>query len=231
MEGKKDPVFTWCFQIFEIEDDLDIALDTGDYGPTPSVDAFRQRRISGISRRHTSERRVSSNEPSNPAGSPNKTGRRDLSPASPRQRLNSMLNRGAEAAQTFTSPLAQIFQPLVVDDEIPEDAEAPPSHPGIPNGVSYGPASRRRLSTMQRSPADSATVVHHRFPSMGSHHGSHEALSSDPDAYPTPREPETAEEVQEEASGMAQWAQRLQRLEEGQKRIEDLLIQLSKDKI
>jgi hypothetical protein len=86
---------------------------------------------------------------------------------------------------------------------------------------------------MQRSPAaDYATVQHHKFPSMG--HGSQDGpSSSNPDAHPSGREPETAEEVQEEessAGGMAQWAKRLQNLEEGQKRIEALLVKLSKDK-
>lgn len=198
----------------------------------PSVDAFRQRRISDLSHRRPSERRPSSNASS---PSPQKSGRRDLSPAPPQQRINSMLNRGAEVTQTFTSPLAQIFQPLIVDDDIPEEAEPSPTHLGIPNGVSYGPASRRRHSIMQRNPAaDSATNQQHRFPSIGSHHGGQEAqLSASPDAYPSEREPETAEEIQEEessAGGMVQWAKRLQSLEEGQKRIEDLLVQLSKDK-
>jgi hypothetical protein len=146
-----------------------------------------------------------------------------------------MLHRGAEVAQSFTSPLAQIFHPLVVDDEIPENAEPSPSHLGIPSGISYGPASRRRHSVMQRSPAaDSAIVQHHKFPSMGSHNGSQDGPSSSkPDAHLSGREPETAEEVQEEessAGGMAQWAKRLQNLEEGQKRIEALLVKLSKDK-
>jgi len=146
-----------------------------------------------------------------------------------------MLHRGAEVAQNFTSPLAQIFHPLVVDDGIPENAEPSPSHLGIPGGVSYGPASRRRHSVMQRSPpADYATVQHHTFPSMDSHHESQDGLSSlNPNAHPSGREPETAEEVQEEessAGGMAQWAKRLQNLEEGQKRIEALLVKLSKDR-
>jgi hypothetical protein len=88
---------------------------------------------------------------------------------------------------------------------------------------------------MQRSPAaDSAIVQHHKFPSMGSHNGSQDGPSSSkPDGHPSGREPETAEEVQEEessAGGMAQWAKRLQNLEEGQKRIEALLVKLSKDK-
>src|ERR1700683_3600430 len=117
----------------------------------PSVDAFRQRRISQMSNRHSSVRHPSSNAAASPGPSPHKSGR-GSSPAPPRQRIVSMFNGGAEAVQTFTSPLAQIFQPLMVDDDIREDAETSPSHLGIPSGVSYGPASRRRHSVMQRSP-------------------------------------------------------------------------------
>jgi len=163
------------------------------------------------------------------------SGHHDSSPASPR-RVNSVLNRETEVAQTFTSPLAQIFQPLVVDDDVREDAAPESSHLGIPDGVSYGPASRRRHSVMQRSPAaDSATNIAYRFPSMSSHHGHQEGqMSSSPGVDPSQSELETAEEVQREessAGGMIQWVKRLQNLEEGQKRIEDLLIQLSKGKI
>jgi|ERR1700691_3232654 hypothetical protein len=184
-----------------------------------------------MSNRRSSVRRPSSNARASPGPSPRRSGR-DPSPVPPRQRI---LNGGTENAQTFTSPLAQLFQPLVVDDDIREDAEPSPSHLGIPGGVSYGPASRRRHSVMQRSPvADSATNVFHRFPSMGSYLGNQESqLSTSPDPPPSIREPETAEEVQEEESsvgGIMQWAKRLQHLEEGQKRIEDLLIQLSKSK-
>jgi hypothetical protein len=38
------------------------------------------------------------------------------------------------------------------------------------------------------------------------------------------------QENESSAGGMAQWAQRLQSLEDGQKRIEALLIQLSEDR-
>jgi hypothetical protein len=143
--------------------------------------------------------------------------------------LNSVVNRGVEVAHTFTSPLAQIFQPLVVDEEIPEEAE-PSSSLHIPSGISYGPASRRKISLMQRSPAaDSAASLAHRFPTMGNHKGMDEDghLSSDVDS--AHKGPETAEQVQEEESatgGITQWTKRLETLEQGQKRIEDLLAQL-----
>lgn len=145
-----------------------------------------------------------------------------------------MLNRGAEVAHTFTSPLAQIFQPLVVDEEIPEDAEPGPSSSlTVPSGISYGPASRRKISLMHRSPAaDSATSLSHRFPTMGSKGiGEGGDLSSSPDPDSLHRDPETAEQVQEEESatgGTTQWTKRLETLEQGQKRIEDLLVQLLK---
>lgn len=198
-----------------------------DYSHPPSVDAFRQRRISQMSHRRPSERRSSA---SSTTSHPPHSGRRDPSPvpASPRQRLNSVVNRGVEVAHTFTSPLAQIFQPLVVDEEIPEETE--PSSLQIPSGVSYGPATRRKISLMQRSPAaDSAASLAHRFPTMGNHKGMSEDdhLSADVDSGP--RGPETAEQVQEEESatgGTAQWTKRLETLEQGQKRIEDLLTQL-----
>jgi len=146
-----------------------------------------------------------------------------------------MLSRGAEITQTFTSPLAQIFQPLVVDDDIRQSVEPEPSLLGIPSGVSYGPASRRRHSVMQRSAAvDHVTNTFQRFPSMGSYLSTQEGhLSSSPDVDPERREPETAEEVQEEelsTGGMMQWSKRLRNLEEGQKRIEDLLVSISMEK-
>lgn len=67
--------------------------------------------------------------------------------AIPRPRVNSVMSRTLEAAQSFTSPLAQIFQPLVVDDE-PMASES--QHPPPPPLVSFGPASRRRLSSMHQ---------------------------------------------------------------------------------
>ena len=83
-----------------------------------------------------------------------------------RARVNSMTG-----PQNFTSPLAQIFQPLVVDDDLMEEddnaseASSPPQNMGVhfpsPPGVSYGPASRRRLSSMHRPRMESGV---RRFP-------------------------------------------------------------------
>lgn len=56
------------------------------------------------------------------------------------------MSRTMEAAQSFTSPLAQIFQPLIVDDEPAAlDIQPPPQ-----SMVSFGPASRRRLTSMHQ---------------------------------------------------------------------------------
>ncbi|KAI0816960.1 hypothetical protein BC628DRAFT_1404843 [Trametes gibbosa] len=80
--------------------------------------------------------------------------------ALPRTRVNSVLTRGLELAQSASSPLAQIFQPLIVDDDLlpSGDEQIPSDGGGIgPSGsgtsmgaagLSYGPATRRRLSSM-----------------------------------------------------------------------------------
>jgi hypothetical protein len=61
----------------------------------------------------------------------------------------SMLDCGAIPVHALTSPLAQVFQPLVVDDEaIPRD---PKSGPSI-NTISYGPASRWQSSSIRLTP-------------------------------------------------------------------------------
>jgi len=57
----------------------------------------------------------------------------------------SLLRRGSEAVHSFVSPLAQVFQPMVVDETIPEEPSDKPSL----SPVSFGPASRRRLYSMQ----------------------------------------------------------------------------------
>lgn len=88
----------------------------------------------------------------------------------PRVRLNSVVTRGLDIAQAAASPLAQIFQPLIVDDDIiPEeqqqsDGGAVTSTSGSGTGaapgpvptpgalVSYGPATRRRMLSMHVAP-------------------------------------------------------------------------------
>ncbi len=66
-----------------------------------------------------------------------------------RGRLSSMVHKGAEIASTFTSPLAQLYQPLVVDDDLVDEQahSTPPKNQGM-----NAPGLRRRLSSMHRFP-------------------------------------------------------------------------------
>lgn len=154
------------------------------------------------------------------------------------------MHRGADMAHTFTSPLAQIFQPLVVDDGgIPEDsvpqhnAPTAPSPSGpAPAGVSYGPAYRRRLSSMHvrdqsgHGPGHGLLghMRHHSespkmlFPTSG---GGDDPFSASPDerAESIP----TAEDV-EDNKGIG-WIQRLEKMEARQGRIEALLERIAED--
>jgi len=110
------------------------------------------------------------------------------------------------------SPLAQLFQPLIVDDPIPEDAQL---NAGTRDGVSYGPLSRRRLS--------SATTLQRMFPSSREVDN---AIVQSPDQRSEALwEPETAEETEEKEStlGSLEWARRLDSIEKRQQRIEELL--------
>ena len=82
---------------------------------------------------------------------------RSPSPANmPRLRVNSL--RPSDNFQT-ASPLAQLYQPLIVDGDIVEESEG--DHGTLaPSVVSYGPTSRRRLASMvpvqRRNAADQA---------------------------------------------------------------------------
>ena len=99
----------------------------------------------------------------------------------PRHWLTSILHEGAmEAARVVISPLAQIFQSVMIDERILGEAEQP--H----DATSYGPVSRRRgLSTALRPATTSATyalqggalVQSRRFPSGGDHLASPGAFS------------------------------------------------------
>ncbi|KAH7870618.1 uncharacterized protein C8R40DRAFT_634001 [Lentinula edodes] len=135
--------------------------------PSPS-----KRRTSNSSNRRTSnslQQRRTSNSSQNrlfanqthltPGGGPSSSSQDQLGgsqphPIPPRTRVNSIMSRGMEAAQSFTSPLAQIYQPLVVDDDLPlASDESLDQVPSVPQGgaplISYGPTTRRRLSSMQ----------------------------------------------------------------------------------
>ncbi|KAL7280883.1 hypothetical protein ACG7TL_005827 [Trametes sanguinea] len=166
------------------------ALDLEETDDVPPIEQTRQqRRLSQISRRRAShssqhQRRPSTStagrstppipaspqqlkpENAGPSSSPpNQQGQSTVQPPPahiplPRARVNSLVTRGLELAQSASSPLAQIFQPLVVDDDGgPDDqtmfsdgaASAGGMSSGngaVTTGISYGPATRRRLSSM-----------------------------------------------------------------------------------
>ncbi|KAJ6518806.1 receptor-activated Ca2+-permeable cation channel [Mycena sanguinolenta] len=157
-------------------------------------------------------------------------------PPGPRTRVTSLMHRGAEAAHTFTSPLAQIFQPLVVDDggipqdNVPHGQHHPPASPTVPahppTGVSYGPAYRRRLSSMHvrdqsghafHGPGHTRQSSGMLFPAGG---GGDDPFYASPDQR-TESLP-TAEEVEENKDG-GEWMRRLDSMEARQERIEALL--------
>ena len=116
------------------------------------IDALARRRGSQASRRVSNQsarpmRIAPSNSSALSEGTQNGDGQDAASsPKGFRQRLTSMVQRGAEAATSFTSPLAQIYQPLVVDDDIVDQEVEPGSPvqhsqppPPPPANISYGP--------------------------------------------------------------------------------------------
>src|SRR6266851_489031 len=147
---------------------------------------------------------------------PSQSSRKLDSSPGPQTRLRLMPPPGRPAETTVqASPLAQLFQPVIVDEAIPEDAQV---NTGTRDGVSYGPMSRRRLS--------SATTLQRMIPPSRE---SDSAFMQSPDqrseALP---EPETAEETEEKESalGKFEWAKRLDSIERRQKRIEELLTEV-----
>ncbi|KAK0467002.1 uncharacterized protein EV420DRAFT_1636034 [Desarmillaria tabescens] len=139
--------------IFEIEDELNTsALETYPYvsndslpsrnsalssSPSrmaPRANTIEQQQLPQSNHPHFDDSR--GNAPSHPPSQPFPIAR---------TRVNSILNRNFETAQSFTSPLAQIFQPLVLDEDPVADENHSPPHL-----VSFGPASRRRLSSMHQ---------------------------------------------------------------------------------
>ncbi|KAG1746550.1 uncharacterized protein EDB91DRAFT_1117547 [Suillus paluster] len=240
--------------IFEVEEEIDnSALDTRDYGDFPSVGPMAQRRPSRKSDHQTSLRptrslKESQSQLQSPPRSQPEPPSMHVQPPTPQQpeplthqasqssstsalrrRVNSQISR-ADVTQNM-SPLAQVFQPLVMDgikDGDPQSIPAPL--------VSYGPASRRRLASMQsvRPPvglSDPIPIAQRRpplpvintrqevFDGTGS-------LSATPEQSIQPETAEEAEEMSSENGSMVQWFKRMERMEDRQKRIEDLLLEL-----
>jgi len=100
-----------------------------------------------------------------------------------------------------------------VDEVIPEDSQP---YAGTRDAVSYGPVSRRRLS--------SATTLQKM--TQPSREGDTIVIAHSPDQRSDLLgEPETAEETEEreETLGKLEWDRRLESIEKRQKRIEELL--------
>ena len=161
-----------------------------------------------------------------------------------------MVQRGADLASNFTSPLAQIYQPLVVDDDIvehPQDSDTQPI-------ISYGPAMRRRLSSMPRFPTNAPDDNQRKMNVLRSPPGGQ--LLDDNMVQESPRSTENlldendpnaskgglvspapgpasaivnADKPPTPDSQMNIIMERMSNLEESQKRLEDLILQLSED--
>jgi len=162
-------------------------------------------------------------------------------PIALRRRLNSSIHKH-DVAQ---SPLAQVFRPIVLDDAlVPEDTVSDSASGGGGSAflsqpqLSYGPATRRRLASIQslhRRPSESwtkpASSGRPTFPPLDTRA---ETLTGPFSTSLDYREGEergiaTAEQVEEIAEGnggMAECMKRMERIEGRQERIEELLIQL-----
>ena len=114
------------------------------------------------------------------------------------------------------SPLAQLYHPVIVDEVIPEDSQPPT---GTRDAVSYGPVSRRRLS--------SATTLQRMIQSNRDREGDMTVQSSD-QRSDLLFEPETAGETEEKEAtlGNLEWERRLDSIDRRQKRIEELLTEV-----
>ncbi|KAI0708832.1 hypothetical protein C8T65DRAFT_718427 [Cerioporus squamosus] len=294
--------------IFELEEELEeSALDLEETDDVPPIEAAR-RRLSQVSRRRPSGTSQHARRPSTSTGrstppvpaSPQKTEFSAPGPSStpqsqsqslhppghihlPRPRVNSIVTRGLDMAQAAASPLAQIFQPLVVDDDlIPEESESEAPGASGPAGhgsggappamVSYGPATRRRLMSLHAAPAPprrlrTYSVAGQGHPPPGGYGATGEsstALRRFPTNSPPPRSQlglllaqaplsespdersgrmEDAIEQQQRAMGgqtasqletegsheTSEWERRLESIEERQKRIEEMLVEISKN--
>ncbi|PBK69268.1 hypothetical protein ARMSODRAFT_1019246 [Armillaria solidipes] len=232
--------------IFEIEDELNSsALETYPHPSNGSLSSYRRRDspLSSPSRmasqanssgqqqpaqqNHPHFNDSSGNAPSHPSSQPFPIAR---------NRVNSILNRSFETAQSFTSPLAQIFQPLVLDDDpIADESHSPP------HLVSFGPASRRRLSSMhqhRRGTTDGGHGHHsptHQRSQEGSNlkrtDGGSGPLSESPPAVTSMSSPkdrsfmslQTAAAVKEEEADSGGYWEKFAELEARQERMEKLL--------
>lgn len=238
--------------IFEIEETDNSALDIGDHGELPLAGAMAQRRPSRKSDHQTSLHPTRSfKEPQSqlqppPRSQPELTSTHARLPL-PQQpgpvsyhasqasgastlhrRVNSQISR-ADITQCI-SPLAQVFQPLLMDDVDDDPKEGTPQSSTAPL-VSYGPASRRLASMQSVMRPDPIPIVQRRppLPVINTRPEMFDSSGSLSDSPQENSQPETAEEAEEnsfEDRSMVRWLERTKRMEERQKRIEDLLLEL-----
>lgn len=248
-------------QIFDIEDELDHTFETEDDPPVePLHNNGLDRRVSRKSSRPSThslrpahppspKEREPNHQPQHappraPSPQQNTSHQRQISgPTSLRRRLTSSIHK-PDVAQ---SPLAQIFQPLILDEGLaPEDAISDSASAGGGSGflpqpqLSYGSATRRRLPSMQsvhKRPSETslwATKLagsgRPAYPPLDTRAETLAVpLSASPDNQEEEeaiRTVEQAEELAEENGGMAEWMKRMERIEGRQERIEELLVQL-----
>lgn len=156
-----------------------------------------------------------------------------------RPRMNSLMQREHSSAN-FISPLAQIYTPLVVDDDIIEEQDEGTVEPLSPLPVIAPGLPRRRLSSMHHFPPMAPVHIQRKM-NTSRGQGLHEPILRESPAsieLAVPEEPERKANQPEEASrvieeeeegeGSApQISDRLNRIEERQKRIEELLLHIS----
>ncbi|EIN06002.1 hypothetical protein PUNSTDRAFT_127492 [Punctularia strigosozonata HHB-11173 SS5] len=231
--------------VFDIEEDMNSALseteELSGFLPSTSISTARKQSSSSQKRQSISENPAAPRSEASPGNR-----KEDLpgpSTPAPRPRLMSISRVMADTTGQMPSPLAQIYQPLPVDDSILEDESGPPPVVGSP-ALSFGPVTRRRRLSSRvqpRLPSDGrgGLGVHVRKTSTGSSPGMrHRPLAEDtqtvsqsPDQMPWP---ETAGQVEEEegerGNGSLPWIRRLENIEKRQERIEELLLQLTRRK-
>jgi hypothetical protein len=212
-------------------EDESTALDQRDFPPN---DAVRQRRLSQFSYRGPAG-------DGGPSLSPRKSPQQH-SPSVPfsRPRINTMMLKSVEMAHNATSsPLAQMYNPLVVDDDmVAHDQEESEAHQHASGpALSYGPLSRRRfMSTNRRTVSEiSAPASSSQAPGVrrgdttptSSRLAEQESVSQSPDERLEPETAEQAEEEEEAWGGVPGLMRRLSVMEQRERRIEDLLVQLN----
>ena len=165
-------------------------------------------------------------------------------PLQMRPRINSVVNTATSSA----SPLALLFQPIVVEEEAVADDYQDDNQNSMkpPNILSYGPASRRRLisvgprrhgRTLGEKSSDISALTRwqqdmrrvSRSPNR-SDEGDQFYRSPEPINPSTSSMPETAAQVLEEEDrdgGEPGLSKRLEMMEERQKRMEEMLMKLT----